>query len=162
MLTKLTRGTAGVALGLLVLAAAPASAATTGSQRFTFLIREAPDESSCQVAAAGPISGVGTCVLDEQSEEVTVVHVTLPTGTLELTVTNVEHSSQFNQQACVFRFTETETFTITGGTGAYAAATGSGTDVLQGVFVLPRSADGCDRSQERGVIVARATGTASV
>lgn len=68
----------------------------------------------------------------------------------------------FNDQACVFRFTDSETDTLSGQSGAYLGATGSGTDTPRGVFRSPRSAGGCDRSGGGGVIIAVGSGTASV
>jgi hypothetical protein len=115
------------------------------------------------VVATGRITGVGTCTLEQPSPGVTIVHVILPDGTLDIDVTTINHVGEFDDQACVFRFTDTETYTITGRSGAYVGATGSGTDTLGGVFTSPRTAAvGCDQSRSRGVIVAVGSGTASV
>src|SRR5436309_1283644 len=121
MSRKLIRGVVGVAVGMLAWTG-PALAATTGVQRFTVVLQDGPDASSCTVVASGPISGVGSCVLEEQSEEVAVLHITLPNGTLDVTTTVTSHESQFNPTACVFQFTEADTFTIAGWSGAYASA----------------------------------------
>jgi hypothetical protein len=136
--------------------AIPASAATTGTQRFTFIVRDSASGESCTVIATGPISGAGTCVLEDVSEEVTVVHVTLPGGRFDFTATSVDEQDDFNEQACIFRFTANESFEISGVSGAYATATGSGSDTIRGTFF------GCSEETASGFIVARATGTVTV
>src|SRR5947208_2433785 len=124
MSSKITKGIAGAAVGMLAWTA-PALAATSGTQTLTFVVREAPNTTSCLAIASGPISGVGTCVLDEQSEEVVTVHVALGNGSFDVVVSTVTEDSSFNSQACVFQFTDTDAFTITGGSGAFASASGS-------------------------------------
>lgn len=134
-----------------------------GNQRFTVVVRQTPDSTACTVVATGRITGVGTCTLDQPSPGVTIVHVILPDGRLDIDVTTINHVGEFNDQACVFRFTDTETYTITGRSGAYVGATGSGTDTLRGVLTSPRTgAGGCDQTRSSGVIVAVGSGTASV
>lgn len=161
MSRRLIASVAGVAVAMLAWTG-PASAATSRAERFTFILYEAPEGTSCTAIASGPISGVGSCILEEQSEEVSELHVTLPNGTFGVTTTIVTDDGQFNSTACLFQFTEADTFAISGSSGAYASATGSGTAAVRGVFTLPHTAQGCDRSQERGVIVANATGTAAL
>jgi len=58
----------------------------------------------------------------------------------------------------VFSFTFKENFKIIGGTGAYAGATGSGTDTGHGVFTAQRTPQGCDDSQSSGTVVATIVG----
>lgn len=160
MSSKLFRGIAGAVVGVMAWAA-PALAATSGSQRFTLLLREGSDATSCTLIASGPISGVGTCGVDE-GEDGDVTHVVLPTGTFDLVVTTVTQSRQANSTVCVFQFTTTETFTISGGTGSYANAAGAGTSTSRGIFTSPHTPTGCDRSEATGVVIGHASGTASV
>jgi len=146
---------------MLVWMAGPASAATD-NQRFTISARFAGDTNRCKVVASGPIQGTGTCTVDDTSETVTVIHLMLPKGTVEITATEVQSSDQFNEAACVDRFSFRETFEITGGTGAYAGANGSGTDTGNGVFTAKRTPQGCDGNQGRGVVAAHLTGHVSL
>jgi hypothetical protein len=161
MSRKLIRGVVGVAVGLLAWTG-PALAATSGAQRFTVVLHDGPDASLCTAVASGPISGVGPCVLEEHSGGIAVLHITLPNGTLNLNTLVQSGESQFDPTTCVFRFTETDTFLIAGRSGTYASATGDGTVAISGLFVMPRTATGCDESQARGVTVAQMTGTATV
>jgi hypothetical protein len=147
-------------VGVLALAA-PAFASTTGNQRFRVIIRQTPDSATCMAVATGVITGVGTCTL-VQGPDVTDVHIVLPDGTLDVHVVVTNSVEDFNAQACVYRFTDTETYTITGGSGASEGATGGGTDTTRGVLTFPHADNGCDQSQPRGVIIAVGSGTASV
>lgn len=158
---KKTTGVAAAILGVLALAA-PAFASTTGNQRFTVIIRQTPDSATCMAVATGVITGVGSCTLEQPSPGVTNVHIVLPDGTLEVHVEATNHVEDFNAQACVFRFTDTETYTLTGLSGAYDGATGSGTDTTRGVFTFPRTDEGCDMTQGRGVVIAVGSGTVSL
>ncbi|MDQ6797158.1 MAG: hypothetical protein M3011_03870 [Actinomycetota bacterium] len=150
----------GVLMGaaMLVGMAAPASAATN-NQRFTIVAKfSANGPTSCQVVATGPIQGTGTCTIDEVSNIVTIIHVMLPNGTVDIRAKETKSTDQFNEAACVDTFTFTENFRITGGTGAYAGASGSGTDTGQGVFTAPRTPQGCDENSGSGFVVANAIG----
>jgi hypothetical protein len=160
MRAKLAGVVAAVAVALVGVAA-PATAQMAGNEHFVIIARLGNfGVTSCRVAATGPVSGAGTCTVDQVSETVTVVHLLLPGGTVDLTATQTENSDQFNPQTCVGRFTFTESWEITGATGAYAGATGSGTDKGTGVFHGPPQH--CDPSQSTGQIVARGTGTVSI
>ncbi len=154
----------GVLMGaaLLVGMAGPASAATD-NQRFTVTARFAGNTTtSCRVVATGPIRGAGTCTVDQVSETVTILHFMLPNGTVDLRFKQTQSSDNFNEAACVDTFSFTETFKITGGTGAYAGATGRGTDSGHGVFTADRTPNGCDPNQGTGVVAVTITGHVSV
>jgi hypothetical protein len=138
--------------------AGAASAATTGTQRFTFIANFSGDQTTCRVIATGPITGVGTCDPEDVTDNVTVIHVTLPNGAFDVTVTTLSETDNLNQQACVDRFTNSESFVVSGVSGAYANATGNGTDTLRGVFTADRTPNGCDENSGSGFIVAQGTG----
>ncbi len=151
------------ATAMVVGLAGPASA-VTGSQRFTVLF----SGETGKVFAAGVINGAGTDVELSSTDNPDgsssgVDQFVFPQGTL--TVTHFENPGEFsfNPRSCVGRFSFTGTFTVTGGTGAYAGATGSGTDVGSGVFVAKRNPDGsCSEEEAFSNVVVRATGTLSV
>lgn len=154
----------GVLMGaaMLVGMAGTASAATN-NQQFTIAARFGPDNTtSCQVVATGPIHGTGTCTITDVSNTVTLVHIVLPGGTVDLRAKQFNGTDNFNQRACVDQFTFQERFTILGGTGAFAGATGSGTDTGSGVFTAPRTNKGCDQNQGSGFAVVTATGHVSL
>jgi hypothetical protein len=161
MLKKIAGGVLGA--GMLVAMAGPASAATNNEQ-ITIVARTTGDTTtSCQAVATGPITGVGTCTTTDLGPNTTLVHVMLPNGTVDIKARQVSSSDQFSPTACVDRFTFREKFTVTGGTGAYAGATGHGTDVGNGVASIPRNSQGCDFSQpDTAVIVVTATGHVSL
>ena len=139
---------------------APANA-ETGRQVFTVVVRQSGNEADCRVVAAGPITGVGGCQVEELGDQ-RIVHVFLPRGDVDITPTTVSASDNFNEQACVDRFTSVVTFELTGVSGAYASASGSGTDNLTAVFWAPRTPEGCPEQPSGGIIVARLTGTVTV
>lgn len=150
----------GVLLGAvaLVAMAGPASAATN-NQRFTIVAKFANDETvACRVVATGPIQGTGTCTTSDEGHNVTLIHIVLPNGTVELRAKEVSSTDQFNQAACVATFSFKENFRIVDGTGSYAGATGSGTDSGHGLFTAARTPDGCDPNQGTGVVAVNATG----
>lgn len=138
----------------------PASA-ETGRQVITVVVREFGNEAVCRVVAAGPITGVGTCQVEDLGDQ-RIVHVFLPRGEFDFTPTTMSVSDNFNEQACVDRFTSVATFELTGRSGDYASATGSGTDNLTAVFWARRTAQGCSEEASGGIIVARLAGTVTV
>jgi len=147
-----------VAAATLVGMAGPASAAA-GNQRFTIVARFAETgNTACRIVAVGPIRGTGTCTVDQVSETVTILHVTLPGGTVDLKLKEFQSSDDINEQACIDNFTFKETLKVTGGTGAYANASGSGTDTGSGIFAVDRKpGGGCDESHGHGAVVVNAT-----
>jgi len=150
----------GVLMGaaMLVGVAGPASAATN-NQRFQIFARFAETgNTACRVVATGPIQGAGTCTVDQVSDTVTILHLTLADGTVDLKFNQVQSSDHFNEAACTDTFSFRETFKITRGTGAFARATGSGTDTGSGVFTAPRTPQGCDQNGGRGIVVVNVTG----
>ena len=161
MLKRVVGALAGATVALVGLAG-PSWAATTGTERLLFLVRQSGEEQTCTVIASGPISGVGTCTIEDVAEGETVVHATLPGGSFDLTTTTEDESDDFNEQACIFRFTSTEAFELTGVSGDFENATGSGTDVVRGSFFAERTPQGCDEASASGFIIARATGTVTV
>ena len=140
---------------------APAHAAT-GSQQLTVVVRQSGAESSCRVVAAGPITGVGTCQVEDAADGQRVVHVFLPGGSFDINVTTVTESDDFNEQACLERFTSVSTFELTGVSGRYAAVSGAGTDNVTAVLWATRTPEGCPDQPSGAITVARMSGTATV
>jgi hypothetical protein len=118
--------------------------------------------------ATGPIHGLGS---ETQSETATptgqINHVTLhlPGGVVRL-IAPERFTWRANLRACAAQARGGGTFTITGGTGKYANATGKGTFTDTGVLIGARDSKGnClgQKAQPRAIYVdVTLTGTASL
>ncbi|MDP9453852.1 MAG: hypothetical protein M3P97_10835 [Actinomycetota bacterium] len=128
----------------LVLSASPASAQSSGNQRFTVIIsgRGEGTTDTARVVAAGPIRGLGTF---EETENPDVVRFVFPDGSITLDAPEDEStgSEEFNERTCSGSFTFSGPFEIIEGTGAYHGATGSGTFEGRGRFIGRPTAEGC-------------------
>lgn len=105
----------------------------------------------------GAVTGVGTATSGEG--DVFPVTIAFPQGTINAVVTSGPTDARPNFKACVDSSSGTDTIQITGGTGAFAGASGSGTDTNQGVIVLPRNPNGTcnpDGAPVAGFIIVRA------
>ncbi len=128
-----------VASVVAVLVLPGTASAEGGSQRFTLIFRDG--EST--VVAAGPIAGVGTVVEEEGGTELSFpVTFVFPDGSVSLIVSTVEESFDFDPVSCIVRFELVESYIITGGTGRYDGATGSGTFTGRAILVFPRDEHG--------------------
>jgi hypothetical protein len=160
-------GTVAVLLSLFGLSESAAAA----TARQTFLLTQLPGEQGITVTAIGPIRAVGTdVVLSEEEDEETGVIVArdrfdFAEGSLFVT-TYVTPEFEFDPRSCVGRGGGGLTYEITGGTGAYEGATGSGTGTFRVVSVGGRNPDGsCSPDQEDEVVhlfIVTLTGTATV
>ncbi|MEA2686620.1 MAG: hypothetical protein QOE93_1815 [Actinomycetota bacterium] len=149
-------------MALLVGMAAPATAATTGAQNFSFIYVGEGDTAT--VAANGPISGVGKSVtVSDDGEGHGVDEVTFKKGTFVLDHDDIDSSFQqtFNERTCVGRFSASGDYTLGSGTGVYAGVSGSGTYSYRGTFFGHRTADGCSDDGTYLVSV-RARGTTTL
>ena len=148
------------ALAVLGLAS-PAAGQTQGSQRFIVFGSGSGDDVTFRVFAVGPITGVGTF---EETDDPDVVLFRFPQGTVTLDSPTGEESEEFDERTCTGSFTFSGPFTITGGTGAFQGATGSGHVQGQGRFIGERTPTGCSEDEDAGFffLYATATGTATV
>jgi hypothetical protein len=147
-------------VALLVGMAAPAAAATTGAQTFTFVYIGNGDTAT--VAGAGPIQGSGgSVVLTDDGQGNGIDKVTFKKGTFFVDHQDTSTTRSFNEKTCIARFSGTGTYTLSGDTGAYAGATGSGTYSYRGTFFGTRTATGCS---DNGTVitVVKATGTTTL
>ena len=161
------------AIGLATALAAvnPAGAAPSRAQGFVIVARELGTGSG-RLVATGPIHGVGT--------DTVVAHVANPDGTftdtdqfdlpggqVELTDTYTATFS-FDPDSCRYDIDVSGTWEISGSSGRYAGATGSGTFTARGLIVTGRDATGTclalDAVTEPVAYteIARGTGTASL
>ncbi len=146
-----------------------AAAQTTGRQTFT--LSQIGDQPEATVYATGPIRGVGRDIVvneefdDEAGTFVSEDILRFPDGDVFVTFTG-QAAFDFNPDTCVGKFSGTATYEITGGTGRYTGASGSGSGTFRGVFVAGRNPDGtCSEDEEdetASVFSARLRGTATI
>lgn len=115
-------------------------------QRFMFLSTDPSDEGTPgTVIANGPIHAKGTDTTISDTQDL----LTFPTGTVSITHAPQTSGDSFDPVTCVFRFHERGTYEITGGTGAYAGASGHGTYRVKVLGV------GCDQNAPPEILMVR-------
>ncbi len=137
----------------------PAAAQTAGNQRFIVFGSGSGDQESFTVVAIGPITGFGTF---EETEDEDFVRFRFPQGTITLFSPTEDETGNFDERSCTGSFTFTGPVTITGATGAFTGAQGTGTVHGQGYFVGERTATGCSEDEDSGFFFLYADVTANV
>jgi len=141
---------AGTALAISAAMAMPAAAATSGSQTFSGTIVTSGVSGtrtviSSVVVAKGVFSGVGRVVevpnLPGDPGNVSRDDLVFREGIMHLISTMVSFSFSLNR-GCLGNATIQQTAVIAGGTGQFAAATGSFVATVSGPALLPRNPDG--------------------
>jgi hypothetical protein len=167
MVKRIGAGLAGLCTAL-VLFAAPAQAAT-GTQTFKIVFSGDPRSGVLgRVAAIGVINGLGTDETIAQDphpdgSETDTDLITLPGGTITIIDTDPSEAFSFDPGACIATIgTSAGTFTVAGGTGRYAGASGGGTFTARGLVIFDRVAGGCSEEPRSFFAVVTATGTISV
>lgn len=148
---------AGVALGVGALLGLSSPAwAVTGPQ--TFVLFGGFDEDAT-IVATGPISGVGTSISTGEDTETDIY----PNGSVNLRHPETGGSDSFDPRTCFGTATFNGTYSIEGGTGAYAGATGAGTYQGQAFFLAERTAQGCSEEETAfSFFLVRAAGTTTL
>ncbi len=125
-----------VLLGVFLVVPSSATAGESdGVQRFLLLSTDPSQEGTPEtVLAFGPIHAKGTDVVLSDTQDTFV----FPDGTLAVTHEPKKSSESFDEVTCLFTFWERGSYWITGGTGAYAGASGRGNYTVMGQGV------GCD------------------
>jgi hypothetical protein len=144
-------------LALLAILAGAVHAAPTsaGRQTFTasFLTIGGVDKPTF-VVAHGPIAGVATATQTEKQKngaQVNYVVLRFERGTVRMTAVEPRFGFTPNAKSCTARASGGGTWTITGGTGPYAALTGKGTFSTGGTAFIQRSATGACRGEKTPV-----------
>jgi hypothetical protein len=141
----------GIALAASTATAAPAAAATGGSETFKGTIVTSGVSGTRTVIisviiAKGAFSGVGRIVevpnLPGDADGVSRDDLVFARGSMHLVSTNLDFSISVNPRSCVATVTIPQTSEIMGGTGQFAAATGDFTATVTGSAVLARNPDG--------------------
>lgn len=125
----------------------------SGSESFTII---EPSHAGGPVIARGAFTAAGTDVeLTPGSHAPATGVFVFPAGTISVLHTVTSHSGTFNPKTCVAHFQISGTYVITGGTGVYEGATGSG------VFHGSGTSVGCDENTASQLVVIRAHGPIS-
>jgi hypothetical protein len=141
----------GIALAASTAMAAPAAAATSGSETFkgtivTSGVSGTRTVITSVIIAKGAFSGVGRIVevpnLPGDPDNVSRDDLVFASGTMHLVSTNLDVSVSVNPRSCVATATIQQRGEIVGGTGQFVDATGSGTGTVGGPAVLARNPDG--------------------
>jgi hypothetical protein len=151
-----SRRTIACALAVVALVAGlagPASAAA-GAERFT-VVFAGPDGQAGRVVATGVFNGLGSNPASVGDQE-----LIFPAGTLLLSTEFTGGSGGFDPVTCIGRGSSNGTFVVTGGSGRFAHASGSGTFSGSGLTIARRLAGGgCSETDVNRYSVVEITGT---
>jgi hypothetical protein len=140
-----------LAVGTVLALAAPATAATSGSETFIGVIVTSGVSGervvvTSVIVAKGVFSGVGQVVevpnLPGDPAGVSRDDLVFSEGSMHLVSTVVDFSFSVNQQSCTATFSVQQIGTIEGGTGLFANATASAAGTVTAREVAPRNPDG--------------------
>jgi len=156
---------AGIATVLVSFSLVATASAATGLQTFDFF-GSGPPGTPRTVAASGPISGVGTVVIGSDVAGPGGTRIATTTwgfreGSVFVTLTYTFQPS-FDPHTCMESSYLTGTWRITGATGRYAGATGSGTFSGPNSVYYRRTASGCSSNAYLHVTRFRFWGIATV
>jgi hypothetical protein len=147
------RGALGALLGVgIALAlAVPAAAQTSGNETFSGVIVTSGLSGervvvTSVVVAKGVFSGAGRVVeipnLPTDPDNVSRDDLVFADGSIHIISTLVDFSASENGQSCHFNATVQQTIEVVGGTGRFAAASGSFTGTVGGPALFARNPDG--------------------
>lgn len=154
------------ALALVAAMSAPAAAATSGSQTFVVAFRN----TTGSVAAYGVVNGSGSVanvvpeVINPDFTFVETDRLTLSGGTIDVRFAGQVNPSAFSPdpRTCVAKTTGSGNWTIVGGTGAYAGASGGGTFTFPAYLFYGPTAQGCTSEPTLTLAFVTAVGNVSV
>lgn len=131
-----------VALGVTLPTVATAGAEpAVSNEHLLFVIKlpQAGPNFTGRVVATGVVNGAGTLTAGGGSSF--PVTVSLPQGELSAFAQTTSDNSRPDPRTCIVSVEQTDAATITGGSGVFANATGSWTDVVRGTLVFSRNLD---------------------
>ena len=143
--------------------------AATGSQTFRIIFTGNPRAGARgRVIAAGVVNGVGfdeTIAQDPHPDgsETDTDRITLPGGTITIVDTDPPDTATFDPASCTATLHASGApYTVIGGTGAYAGATGGGTFSASGIILFSRAGGECTENIRLFFADVRLSGTFSV
>jgi hypothetical protein len=142
---------------LFALLAGAVHAAPTSADRQTFaasFLTIGGVDQPTFVVAHGPVSGVATATQTEQQKngaQINYVVLHFERGTVRMTAVEPRFGFRPDAKTCTGHAYGGGTWTITGGTGAYAGLTGKGTFSTGGTAFAQRSATGACRGEKTPV-----------
>ena len=142
--------------GAALLALAGPASAVTGDQTFVVF---GTDPLAPTVVASGPIAGIGT---DIESETEPSGSFVFPEGSVQVDHPPTSGERGFIESACVGVERFVGTYSLEGGTGDYADASGGGTYSGTDVVVLSRTPDGCGDEPELSLLAVTFNGTTTL
>ena len=116
--------------------ASPASPAVSGTEKFQIMTTSATSSTS-SVIARGVVTAGG---VDHSGSKVDTL--VFPKGSFKVAHTGPA-TQTLNPKTCLLTVTGHGTYKISGGTGAYASITGSGTYTLSILAIVPKSGGKC-------------------
>jgi hypothetical protein len=119
-----------------VTAASAASPAVSGTEHFQFMTTS-PTSSNASIIATGVFTAGG---VDHPGR--TTDTLVFPTGSFKVTHSKPTGTQTLNPKTCLLTATQTGTYTISGGTGAYSGISGHGTYQATILAVAARTAQG--------------------
>jgi hypothetical protein len=111
----------GLALAILGVAAPAGARVAAGTEHFVALSNN-PNAHKYTLAARGPIHAAGTDVQVSGTKD----KFKFANGSLLVKHTPTKHHTRRDKKTCLFEYTESGSYTVTGGTGAYKGASGHG------------------------------------
>jgi hypothetical protein len=128
--------------GAAVASAAPHAArpAASGTEQFQVMTTSATAPTS-SIIARGVFTAGG---VDHSGNKVDTV--VFPNGTFKIAHGKGTGTQHFNTKTCLLTIAQKGSYTLSGGTGAYAGISGSGTYHFSALAVAPRSGGVCSKS----------------
>jgi hypothetical protein len=109
----------------------------SGTEHFHYMTTSATS-SKASIIATGVFTGGGVDTSGKTADT-----VTFPRGTFKINHPGATHGKQtLNPRTCLFTDSETGSYTLGGGTGAYAGISGHGTAVITILAVTARNSAG--------------------
>jgi len=126
--------------GLAAANASPTAPANSGTEHF-YLMTTQPTAAKFQIIATGVFTAAGTDIAGSKADT-----VKLATGSFKVNHAGPLHilKQQVNPKTCFAVFEARAGLTISGGTGAYKAISGSGTGTITDIAIFPKSKGKCN------------------
>lgn len=129
----------------------------SGTEHFSFISTSTTNEAKYSAIATGPITAGGTAELTGGKGK-----IVFPAGTIDVTSKLTGAPTQAgSKQKCISIFSEKGTYTLAGGTGAYAGISGTGRFTLKSTGVGTIKHGKCDTSSNSKPAASQSVITAS-